>query len=89
MRRYYGPAITIQPVAPIPNRTGASLTTFYLNDTTAFLPHVMVSYFDGGTELVIFELVIDEDVVRVKAEDVFIACLQQFKTLRRGELGRR
>lgn len=89
LRKHYGPNISIRHVDSVFNKNGYPLTTFYLNDTTGFLPNVMISYFDGKTELLIFELVISPDALRFKAEETFMECISRFKSLRRGVLGAR
>jgi hypothetical protein len=89
IRKYYGENLMINPVESVYNELGAELTTFYLNIRKQFIPNVMISYFDGGTELIIFELVISPDVIRVTAEEAFMETLRHFKTLKKGDLSSR
>jgi hypothetical protein len=89
IRKYYGESLMINPVESVHNEVGAELTTFYLNIRKQFIPNVMISYFDGGTELIIFELVIGPDVVRVTAEEAFMETIRRFKTLKKGDLNSR
>jgi hypothetical protein len=49
----------------------------------------MVAYFGGGAEIVIFELIISEHVLRVTAEESFLACLQFSKVLQRNSIENR
>ena len=89
IRGYFGSDLIIYPVDSIFNATGDRLTGFYLNKKKEFIPNVMLSYYDGQTELLIFELVISERITRVRAEDTYIECIGNFKALRKGELGSR
>lgn len=84
---HYGPNSVLWPVDSVFIATGEIIPTFFINDTTGFVPSVMMSYYDGGTEMVIFELVIDGNTPRFKAEDIYVQCLNRFKVLSIGELG--
>lgn len=87
VHKHYGPTTVIWPVDSVYIATGEEIPTFFINDTTGFIPSVMMSYYDGGSEIVIFELVIADGTARFKAEDVYIQCLERFKVLPIGELG--
>jgi len=89
IRTYFGEDLQIYPVDSIVNATGEWLTSFYLNKKKEFIPNVMLSYYDGDSEVLIFELVISEKVMRVTAEEIFVDCLGLFKAMRKGELGSR
>ncbi|MBD3332940.1 hypothetical protein GF356_08815 [candidate division GN15 bacterium] len=89
MRKHFGESLTIRPVDSVMNGSNVSMTTFYLEDKTRFMPNVMVAYFDGSEELVIFELVITRDFPRFLAEDTFMQTLKNFKTLVQGELSQK
>ncbi len=89
LRKHYGDSLRIWEVDSVITATGDLTCTYYLNDKQRFIPNVMISYFNGQTELLIFELIISEHVLRVKAEDAFINCIQRFKALKRGELEKR
>ncbi|MBN1213154.1 MAG: hypothetical protein JXA92_11295 [candidate division Zixibacteria bacterium] len=89
IRGYFGADLIIYPVDSIFNATGDRLTGFYLNKKKEFIPNVMLSYYDGQSELIIFELVISEKITRVRAEDIYINCIGNFKALHKGELGAR
>ena len=67
--------------------SGQVIQTFFINDTTRFIPNVMISYYNGQTEMLVFELVITDQAARIKAEDVFVECLEKLKVLPIGELG--
>jgi hypothetical protein len=86
MRDYFGEQLSINKVEGITNFGGDTLQTVYLNDTTQFIPTVMISYFFRPRELFIFELVISESYPRFKAEDVYIEALYGFKALKKGDL---
>ena len=89
LRKHYGVTMDLWPVDSITTAGGSLFRTYYINDQSRFIPNVMVSYFDGGTELLILELVISESALRVKAEERFLACLRNVKVLARGELDHR
>ena len=86
MRQHYGPSVDIRQVDPLTSSTMDPLTTFYLNIDRGFIPNAAMAYFDGGTEIVIFELVISEDVLRFKAEELFADCIKHFRPLKQGTL---
>ncbi len=86
MRNHYGPGLVMRPVDSVRNFVGEILTTFYLDDKSRFIPAVMAAYYDGGTEMLIFELNITEDgLPRFVAEGLFTECLTRFKVLRKGD----
>ncbi len=89
LREHYGDDIEISAVDSIFSGSGEELSAFYVDSRKRFLPNVMFAYFDGSSELVIFELVISPSVFRPKAEELFMACIRAFKALRRGTLGNR
>lgn len=85
LRTHYGPSIEIWGVDSVYSGTRELIPTVYLNDKKRFLPNVMVSYFDGGSEVVIFELVISDRYPKFKAEPAYEEALARFKALRRGD----
>ncbi|MDH3891499.1 MAG: hypothetical protein OEV49_10490 [candidate division Zixibacteria bacterium] len=87
IREHYGGMLTITPVDSVTAFDGSLLPTFYIDDDTRFIPTVMVSYFDGGSEIVLFELSISANgLPRFLAEGLFSSCIQHFKALVKGEL---
>lgn len=89
MRHHYGDSLIIWEVDSVTIGDADPVKTFYLNDRTRFIPNVMVAYFEGGAEIVIFELIIAEQVLRVTAEESFLACLQFSKVLQRNSIDNR
>ena len=87
LRQHYGEEVTIRPVDSVFTGSGEMISTFYIDNKEAFIPNVMISYYDGTTEMLIFELVISPSVARFQAEEVFVECLEQFKALPIGDLG--
>ncbi len=87
LHSHYGADVIIRPVDSVVAGSGEALRTFYIDSKKRFLPNVMVSYFNGGTEMVIFELVIAPQSIRPKAEELYMACLTSFKALKVGTLG--
>lgn len=87
LRKHYGDNVSIWPVDSIFTASGYEVPTFFINDPEIFLPNVMISYVNGETELLIFELIITDRAVRMKAEDAFIECLSKLKVLPSAELG--
>ena len=89
IRGYYGKNLIINPIESLTNASHQKLTSFYLDNKQQFIPNVMISYFDGGSEMIIFELVIRDDVTRFKTEEPFVQCVQRFRSLKKGELSAR
>ncbi|MEW5796356.1 MAG: hypothetical protein AB1772_08330 [Candidatus Zixiibacteriota bacterium] len=89
LRDHYGPRVAIWPIDSVRAATGQLLPTFFINDTTRFIPNVMIAYVDGRTEMLVFELVISDRMTRIKAEDAFVQCLRRLKIMPIGELGRK
>lgn len=89
LREHYGESLDLWQVDSITTGSPDLIKTFYINDTTRFIPNVMVSYLDGETEMLILELVISEHVLRVTAEEAFLACLQNTKAMPKGKLEER
>jgi hypothetical protein len=87
LRTHYGPDVVIRPVDSVFAGSGEPVKTFYIDSKKRFLPNVMVAYYDGKSEIVIFELVIDPNTIRPKAEELFMSCVTGFKALKRGTLG--
>jgi hypothetical protein len=87
IREHYGKDVSIWLVDSVFTASGQLVPTFFINDPAAFIPNVMISYVDGQTELLIFELIITTRVARIKAEDVLIECLEKLKVLPSAELG--
>lgn len=87
LREHYGPELIVRSVDSVFLFNGDPTRTFYVNDKTRFIPTVMVSYCDGGSEIVIFELnIVDGGLPRFLAEGIYTQCLQRFKMLKKGEL---
>ncbi|MFC1475274.1 hypothetical protein ACFLQG_01370, partial [Candidatus Zixiibacteriota bacterium] len=79
--------LLISEVNPIITETTDSIQTFYLNDSTRFIPNVILGYFNGGEEVLIFELSVASIFPRFKAEEIFIKCLERIKILQKGSIG--
>jgi hypothetical protein len=89
IRGHYGDDIVFHEVDSVFTKSGQPMKTFYINTQKRFIPNVMISYFDGGNELIIFELVISEDALRFVAEDKFVSCIRRARVMERRELGQR
>lgn len=89
VREHYGKRVTIWSVDSVYAASGQPISAFYINDTSQFIPNVMIAYVDGRTEMLVLELVITDRVARIKAEDAFVQCLQRLKVMPVGELGQR
>lgn len=87
IRRFYGGTVTIRAVDSISNASGELLGCFYVNDTARFIPTVMVSYYNGSTEVLIFELSVSDNYPRFKAEQTYVDCIAGFKVLPKKKLG--
>lgn len=86
MHQHYGKTAQIQRVDSLTNKPIKKLRTFALTDTEGFLPTQMVSYFDGGDEIVIFEANASSSKYVEKALSTFENLLTGFRTLPRKEL---
>ena len=89
IRKHYGKTLVIRPVDSVFNKDGKLLPTFYFNDSSRFIPTVMMSYFDGTNEVLIFELTIKRLQPKFVAEQKFTECLGKFRTLIRGDITER
>ena len=89
IRKHYGKTLIIRPVDSVFNKDGKLLPTFYFNDSSRFIPTVMMSYFDGAHEVLIFELTIKRLQPKFVAEQKFTECLGKFRTLIRGDITER
>ena len=89
IRKHYGKTLVIRPVDSVFNKDGRLLPTFYFNDSTRFIPTVMMSYFDGANEVLIFELTIKRLQPKFVAEQKFTECLGKFRTLKSGDIKER
>ena len=89
IRKHYGKTLLIRPVDSVFNKDGKLLPTLYFNDSTRFIPTVMMSYFDGAQEVLIFELTIKRLQPKFVAEQKFTECLGKFRTLIRGDIKER
>lgn len=89
IRKHYGKTLVIRPVDSVFNKDGQLLPTFYFNDSTRFIPTVMMSYFNGTNEVLIFELTIKRLQPKFVAEQKFTECLGKFRTLISGDIAER
>lgn len=87
LRKHYGPDVVMSEVDSIMAYNGQEARTFYINSPDRFLPNVMISYVDGGTEIVIFELVISERALRFAAESKFVSAVRNLHMMPKRELG--
>ncbi len=86
LREHFGETIVIGEVDSVVTKSGFAVRNFFLNDTTVFIPNVMMSYLHGGSEILIFDLSIMIDYPRFMAEQVYMECLEQIKVLVKGTL---
>ena len=86
MRKHYGADVEISEVEPIQTATTDKMRTIYINSDKEILPNVMMSYLDGKSEILIFELAITDKIVRFKAEAIYLECLKQIKALTKGKI---
>ena len=83
----FGAGVASWEVDSVRNFNGETLVTRFFTDKTAFLPVIMMSYYDGGTETLVFELHITKSgLPRFLAESVFTDCVLGFKVLPKKEL---
>ncbi len=86
IRKHYGKDIQISEVKAIQSATTDTMRTFYFNASKTILPNVMMSYLDGKSEILIFDLSISDKTVRFKAEKIYLECLQRIKALTKGKI---
>ncbi len=89
LREHYGADLDLREIPEISVASGQVTRTFYLNSEDRFIPNVMIAYLDCLTEILIFELVITESTLRVKAEEQFVECLRATRAMPKGTLGMR
>ncbi len=89
LRGQFGNGLIIRAVDSVYNTNKRLLPTFYFNDAKRFIPTVMMSYFNGGSEIIIFQLSIGQSQPRVKAEEIFLNCVRAFKTLIKEDIDKR
>ncbi|MCB2202126.1 hypothetical protein KQH51_04795 [bacterium] len=87
LREHYGEDVVMHEVDSIVAYNGQAARTFYINSPERFLPNVMISYVDGGSEMVIFELVISERALRFAAESKFVSAVRNLNVMPKRELG--
>lgn len=87
--KHYGASASLRQLDPIPLKTGGSAHAFYFDAHSGFIPNVMIAYYSGDTELIVYELVIRPDARKVRAEEIFVEAVGQFKALKRAELGQK
>ena len=86
VRKHFGKNIEISEVAPIKTLTGDAMRTIYFNTEKGFIPNVMMSYLDGESEILIFDLSISDVTPRFKAEKKYLECLENIKVLTKGTI---
>jgi len=86
LRSHFGEDLIVSEVEPIETEGGHMLRTLYLNFKTTFIPNVMMSYFDGDSEVIIFDLSVSDKIPRFEAERDYLDCLKKFKALRKADL---
>jgi hypothetical protein len=84
--RHYGPGMAVSRVALTDKIDDKGIVSFYLNDKTRFVPDVLLSYFSGGSEILVFQLSIREGFPRFEAEKAFVECLSKFRILIKGSV---
>jgi len=86
LRNYYGINVSIEEIIPSVTETDDSLRTFFINDSTQFIPNVMTSYFNSGDEILIIELSILYSFPRFKAEEIYINFIRKIRILPKGKI---
>ncbi len=89
MKNHFGKGLRIIAVDSVYNTNKRLLPTFYFNDPNRFIPTVMMSYFNGQSEIVIFQLSIAQNQPRFKAEEIYLNCVSAFKTLIKEDIEQR
>ncbi len=83
-REYFGEGMISWPVDSLRCFNGQTLRSYFFDNTTEFLPLVMMSYFNGRTDMVVFELYIEEDKLpRFQATELYTKCISLFRALKK------
>lgn len=87
LREHFGPSLRFVADSPLRNKSGKSLTilSLYLNDRPAELR--TVAYFNGGTEIVMFELLTPNHQSAPEAVRLLAETIARFSSTTRKELG--
>lgn len=86
MRSFYGEALKMWPVDSVLNRGRELLPSVYLTADREHIPTVMVSYYDGGTEVIVFELIVSGRFASFKALPIYEKAVGRFHVLKRATL---
>ena len=86
IRDQYGPGLQMWPVDSIFCGDGSIIPTVYTTAEREFIPTVMASYFDGGDEVIMIEMVISDRFPRFKAEPIYEQMVWRFKPLKKRSL---
>lgn len=86
LRKYYGSTVSLEEIIPSVTGTNDSIRTFFINDTTRFIPNVLTSYFNSGDEILIIELSILYSYPRFKAEEIYINFIREIRILPKGKI---
>jgi len=89
LRSHFGQGLNIIAVDSVYNANKRLLPTFYFHDSNRFIPTSMMSYFNGESEIIIFQLSIGQNQPRVKAEEIFLNCVSAFKSLIKEDISQR
>ena len=87
-RAQFGAALEMWSEDSVRNFAGTPMKTIFFENKYRFIPLVMISYFNGDGDILIFELQIaDGGMPRFTATQTFVDFLSYFKALRRKTLG--
>jgi hypothetical protein len=86
LRQHFGETLILNEVDSVVTKNGYTIRNLFLNDSTRFIPNVMMSYLDGGTEILIFDLSVVLDYPRFMGEQLYMDCLKKLKVLVKGKL---
>ncbi|MDZ4723987.1 MAG: hypothetical protein SGI97_08815 [candidate division Zixibacteria bacterium] len=89
LRTFFGAETKIQSVDKTPGGNGQLLVTFSIGDTSVDRAQVLIAYFDGKTEMIIFDLLVTPKISRSDALKVFLGAVKNFRTLARKELSKK
>jgi len=89
LKKHFGKGLAIRTVDSVFNANKRLMPTLYFNDSSRFIPTVMMSYFNGKSEIIIFQLSIGRNQPRIRAEEIYLDCLGAFKSLIKGDINQR
>jgi hypothetical protein len=86
-RQHFGEDMVCWPVDSVRCFSGETLKGFFFDNKSQPQSLVMMSYFDGGSDVVVFELhVAENSLPRFQATEIYTRCISLFKALKKATI---